>query len=213
MNSSLPIVEAWSERDQSTISDWVKKVSDIFANSQSSVIATARILKVHPAELFAVLNLATLEDELLEKISGSNPPITTWLSLSKADATGIEAGLQALESARKEKNKTSPCQLVDDAIERVGGGGPTSRVAKLESNVIIHAAKKAEEYGALNPKSRAALKRFGSMRKTGKLLTPKQIGYMQGMLEDLVKRGVIKRNSPDNDQELCNQILDALGSP
>jgi hypothetical protein len=212
VNSNLPIVEVWSDRDRSTISDWVKRVSDIFANSQSSVIATARVLKVHPAELFAVLNLATLEDELLEKISESSPPITTWLSLSKADAKGIEAGLQALESAKKEKNKTSPCQLVDDAIERVGGGGPTSRVAKLESNVIIHAAKKAEEYGALTPKSRAALKKFGSMRKTGKLLTPKQIGYMQGMLEDLVKRGVIKRNSQDGDQEFCNQILDALGS-
>jgi hypothetical protein len=212
VNSNLPIVEAWSDRDRSTISDWVKRVSDIFANSQSSVIATARVLKVHPAELFAVLNLATLEDELLEKISESSPPITTWLSLSKADGKGIEAGLQALESAKKERNKTSPCQLVDDAIERVGGGGPTSRVAKLESYVIIHAAKKAEEYGALTPKSRAALKKFGSMRKTGKLLTPKQIGYMQGMLEDLVKRGVIKRNSQDGDQEFCNKILDALGS-
>lgn len=101
MNSNLPIVEAWSERNQSTISEWVKRISDIFANSQSSVIATARVLKVHPAELFAVLNLATLEDDLLEKISESSPPITTWLSLSKADATGIEAGLQALESAKK----------------------------------------------------------------------------------------------------------------
>jgi len=213
VNSSLPIVEAWSERNNLTIADWVKKVSDIFANSQSSVIATARVLKIHPAKLFAVLNLATLEEQLLDKISECNPPITTWLSLSKADAIGIEAALEALEAARKEKSRTSPCQLVDDAIERVGGGGPTSRVAKLDSKAILHAAKKAEDYGALTPKSRAALKKFGSMRKTGKLLTPKQIGYMQGMLEDLVKRGVIKRNSSDGDQELCNQILDALGSP
>ena len=213
MNSSLPIVEAWSERNNQTISDWVKKVSDVFANSQSSVIATARVLKIHPAELFAVLNLATLEEQLLEKISQYNPPITTWLSLSKADSVGIEAALEALEAARKEKSRTSPCQLVDDAIERVGGGGPTSRVAKLDSKTILHAAKKAEDYGALTPKSRAALKKFGSMRKTGKLLTPKQIGYMQGMLEDLVKRSVIKRDSSDGDQELCNQILDALGSP
>lgn len=213
MNSSLPIVEAWSERSNLTIADWVKKVSDIFANSQSSVIATARVLKIHPAELFAVLNLATLEEQLLDKISKCNPPITTWLSLSKADAIGIEAALQALEAARTEKSRTSPCQLVDEAIERVGGGGPTSRVAKLDSKAILHAAKKAEDYGALNPKSRAAMKKFGSMRKTGKLLTPKQIGYMQGMLEDLVKRGVIKRNSSDGDEELCNQILDALGSP
>lgn len=213
MNSSLPIVEAWSERDKLSISDWVRKTSDIFANSQSSVIATARVLKIHPAELFAVLNLATLEDELLDQISSCNPPITTWLSLSKADAVGIKAALTALEVARKEKSKSSPCQLVDDAIDSVGGGGPTSRVAKLESKVIVHAAKKADDYGALTPKSRAALKRFGSMRKTGKLLTPKQIGYMQGMLEDLVKRGVIKRNSSDGDQELCNEILDALGCP
>lgn len=213
MNSSLPIVEAWSERNKLSISEWSRKVSDTFANSQSSVIATARVLKIHPAELFAVLNLATLEEELLEKISSCKPPITTWLSLSKADAVGIEAALEALESANHEKSRTSPCQLVDDAIESVGGGGPTSRVAKLESKAIIHAAKKAEDYGALTPRSRTALKRFGSMRKTGKLLTPKQIGYMQGMLEDLVNRGVIKRNSSDGDQELCNQILDALGSP
>lgn len=212
MNSSLPIVEAWSERNNLSMADWVKRVSDVFANSQSSVITTARVLKIHPAELFAVLNLATLEEQLLDKISECNPPITTWLSLSKADAIGIEAALEALEAARKEKSRTSPCQLVDDAIERVGGGGPTSRVAKLDSKAILHAAKKAEDYGALTPKSRSALKKFGSMRKTGKLLTPKQIGYMQGMLEDLVKRGVIKRNSSDGDQEVCNQILEALGS-
>jgi len=213
VNSSLPIVEAWSERDKLTISDWVKRVSDIFANSQSSVIVTARVLQIHPAELFAVLNLATLDEQLLEKISECKPPITTWLSLSKADAIGVEAALEALDLAKREKSKTSPCQLVDDAIERVGGGGPTSRVAKLDSTAILLAAKKSEDYGALTPKSRAALKKFGSMRKTGKLLTPKQIGYMQGMLEDLAKRGVIKRNSSDGDQELCNQILDALGSP
>ena len=51
------------------------------------------------------------------------------------------------------------------------------------------------------------------MQKTGKLLTPKQLGYMQDMLENLVKRGVIKRNSPDGDQEMCDEILDALGVP
>jgi hypothetical protein len=213
VNSSLAIVEAWSERKNLTIADWVRKVSDIFANSQSSVIATARVLKINPAELFAVLNLATLEEQSLNKVSEYNPPTTTWLSLSKADAMGIEAALEALEVSRREKSKASPCQLVDDAIERVGGGGPTSRVAKLDSKAVLHAAKKAEDYSALTPKSRAALKRFGSMRKTGKLLTPKQIGYMQSMLEDLVNRGVIRRNSPDGDKELCNQILDAVGSP
>lgn len=209
----LAIVEVWSEKERLSIADWARKVSDTFANSQSSVIATARILKVHPAELFAVLNLATLNDEILEKISQQNPPITTWLSLSKADANGVESALEALDKAKKDKNKISPCQVVDEAIEQVGGGGPTSRVAKLDSAAILHAAKKAEDYGALNPKSRAALKKFGSMRKTGKLLTPKQIGYMQGMLEDLISRGVIKRNSPDGDQELCDEILEALGSP
>lgn len=209
----LAIVEVWSEKERLSIADWARKVSDTFANSQSSVIATARILKVHPAELFAVLNLATLNDEILEKISQQKPPITTWLSLSKADANGVESALEALDKAKKDKNKISPCQVVDEAIEQVGGGGPTSRVAKLDSAAILHAAKKAEDYGALNPKSRAALKKFGSMRKTGKLLTPKQIGYMQGMLEDLVSRGVIKRNSPDGDQELCDEILEALGSP
>lgn len=213
MSSNLPIVEAWSDRNLLSIAEWVKKVSDTFANSQGSLIFSARLLNTHPAELFAVLNLATLEDNLLEKISQQRPPLTTWLSLSKADESGVEAALEALIAAKSQNDKRSPCQIVDEAIERVGGGGPITRISKLESKTIIHAAKKAYEYGALSDKSRVALKRFGSMRKTGKLLTPKQLGYMQGMLEELVKKGVIKRNSIDGDQEMCNEILDALGSP
>ena len=213
MSSNLPIAEAWSERKSLTLASWVKKVSDTFANSQGSLIFTARLLKAHPAELFAVLNLATLDDELLQAISLVNPPVTTWLSLSKADEKGIQAALKALIDSESEKDKRSPCQIVDDAIEGVGGGGPITKISKLTGATIVHAAKKAVDYGALNDKSRLALKRFGAMQKTGKLLTPKQLGYMQDMLENLVKRGVIKRNSPDGDQEMCDEILDALGVP
>ena len=120
------------------------------------------------------------------------------------------AGLEALSRMQKSKNKSSPCMVVDDAIESVGGGGPSTRVSKLTGEVISHAAKKAVDYNALNPVARGALKRFGSMRKSGKIMTPKQIGYLQSLLEDLVKRGVIRANSPDGDQEICNQIIKAL---
>lgn len=213
MNSSLPIVEIWAKREDQPLGEWCLRISDIFANSQMSLITTSRILGVHPAELFAVLNLATMDEKVLKQISDVNPPKTTWLSLSKADEEGVAAALNSLALSKQNKVLLSPCKIVDDAIESVGGGGPTTRVAKLSSESIVHAAKKAELYNALNPKSRQALKRFGTMRKTGKLLTPKQIGYMQGMLEELADRGVIKRDSLDGDVEICVQILDALGRP
>jgi hypothetical protein len=152
--------------------------------------------------------LAALDDEPLSEIAKVNPPSTTWLSLAYASEVGRKAALNALKSMSGE---SSPCLLVDTAIEDVGGGSAASRVARLDGDTLSVIVKKAENYGALTPKTMKALKNFARNQKMGKLLTPAQIGYLEGILRDLVARGVIKRDSLDGDQDICNLVMDALG--
>lgn len=202
------LVSAWNQYDVIPFNNWVIEVSDNFFRSGLTLKMAANFLNTQPAELQAVINLAALEEENLALLAELKPPNTTWFSLASASTEGLKAAIRALAEA---KVADSPFLLVDGAIRSVEGPNVFERIAGLRSEIFGHAAKKAQAYSLLNEKGIKALKGWQSRVRSGKTLTPAQMAYADGLLRELVEAGAITRNSKDRDQDLCDEILDALG--
>lgn len=202
------LVSAWNQYDIIPFNNWVMEVSDNFFRSGLTLKMAANFLNTQPAELQAVVNLAALEEENLALLAELKPPNTTWFSLASASTEGLKAAIRALAEA---KVADSPFLLVDGAIRSVEGPNVFERIAGLRSEIFGHAAKKAQAYSLLNEKGIKALKGWQSRVRSGKTLTPAQMAYADGLLRELVEAGAITRNSKDRDQELCDEVLDALG--
>ena len=84
------------------------------------------------------------------------------------------------------------------------------KVANLSSEVITRAEKKSEEYGVLDDWKRKFLKSVAAQKKRGKTLSYKQADKLTEILRELVESDVVKRDSLDGDQSVCDAILDAL---
>jgi hypothetical protein len=202
------LVSAWNQFDSMPFNQWVLEVSDYYFRSGLTLKMAANFLNTQPAELQAVINLAALEEENLNLLATLKPPNTTWFSLAAASTEGLKAAIRALADA---KIVQSPFLLVDGAIRAVEGPNIFERIAGLRSEIFGHAAKKAQIYSLLNDKGIKALKGWQSRVRSGKTLTPAQMAYADGLLRELVEAGAISRNSKDNDSDICDEILDALG--
>lgn len=202
------LVTSWNQFDSTPFNEWVIDVSDNFFRSGLTLKMAANFLNTQPAELQAVINLAALEDENLAMLAQLKPPNTTWFSLASASTEGLKAAIRALADA---KQVHSPFLLVDGAIRAVEGPNTFERIAGLRSEIFGHAAKKAQAYSLLNERGIKALKGWQTRVRSGKTLTPAQMTYADGLLRELVESGAITRNSKDRDQEICDEILDALG--
>ncbi len=202
------LVLSWNQYDSTPFNTWVMEVSDNYFRSGLTLKMAANFLGTQPAELQAVVNLAALEEEDLALLSDLKPPNTTWFSLAAASTEGLKAAIRALADA---KVAQSPFLLVDGAIRSVEGPNIFERIASLKSESFGHAAKKAQAYSLLNEKGIKALKQWQRRVRSGKTLTPAQMAYADGLLRELVDARAITRNSKDKDEELCDEILDALG--
>ncbi len=201
------LVDAW-RTDRDPFDQWVRHVSRSFFASRLRLEAAARWLRTTPAELAAVLQLATMDDAALALLDPEIPPKTTWFAFADADVRGVRAGLEAL---RASSSATSLYRLVDEAVRATSGPRAADRVAKLSGNIIFHMGKKAEQYRALRDKDWKALKSMGMQKKNGRPLTPLQVAYAHSLLEQLAAATVVRRESPDGDQAACDAVLDALG--
>jgi hypothetical protein len=200
------LITAWANRED-RFDDWVREVSRAYFSSRLRLEGASKLLGTTPAELQAVLMLATLDDADLAKLASAPPPKTTWLSLAGAKTLGIEAALEALQHL---PSGESPFHAVEDAITRVEGPTALYRVGQLPGATLARMASKAKQYGLLRPQDRQALVSFGIMKQTGKPLSPRQMAYAFNLLTKLLDGGAIKRDSPDADQADCDAVLDAL---
>jgi hypothetical protein len=202
------LVQTWISKDQLMFADWVRSVSRAFYLNRLTLEGAAILLDTSPAELQAVLQLATMEEDDLNRLSELPPPKTTWFSFASADSDGVVAGIAAL---REMDRAASPFRVVNAAVREVSGPGQSERVGSLSGNTFMHMAHKAKQYDSLSPKARQFLGSIGRRKKSGTPLTPKQIAYAINVLTDLVDAKVVTRSSPDGDQEHCDAVLDALG--
>jgi hypothetical protein len=199
------LIEAWS--GQGDFDVWVRRVSDAYFASMLRLEAAARLVRTTPAELQAVLNLASIEDNDLEKIARARPPKTTWLTLATASPAAIDAALRALAEMDPH---ASPYHTVQNAVGSIEGPGVQDRVAALSGATIVHMGKKATQYNVLSPNQRKALLDIGKRKRTGTSLTPPQVAYLTSLLQQLREAGAIKPDSPDGDQQECDAVLAAL---
>ena len=201
--------EIWAAKGTMEFSDWIVALADSFENSAYSLHNAAGIAGIHPAELYAHLKVATLEDEVLEEFVRTMPPITSWLSICSSSSKGAFAALKAIEE-RRGKPGFSPWRTAETAIEESTGGSVFAKLNAMPSTLLSFAAKKALNYDALNAKNRQALSSMATQKKSGKSLTVKQIGYIESLLNQLVKEGVISSETQDGDLNECLAIIEAL---
>lgn len=202
------IVVAWGGRKDRQFSDWVRSVADSFNESGLNLEAASRLLDTNPAELEAVRQLALLDEEELAAIGPEAPPRTAWFALAGMDAGKIKRALKALES---KKPAQTPSSVVNSFNESSKIAPRLENVAQLPSVVFKTLAGKAKRYALLSDKARKALFDFGRRRDKEMPLSDKQAAWAESLLEELIAGGAIKRNSPDDDADICNQVLDLLG--
>lgn len=202
--------EVWGQRDEIALGEWASEVSVAFFNTSLELAPAAEFLGAQPAELHAALTLATLSDENLDLVSELNPPITSWYFLAECPEEGVAEVLEAI-SSRPEG--VAAGAAASEAVSRLVGPSKSDLIAKLSSDVFAHLAMKATQHNALNEKHRKALKGWGSQLRRGKALTPAQVSYAYGLLEQLADQGIISANSPDGDTKIMEAALNALGRP
>ena len=84
-------------------------VSRFAMKSRLSLEGAARICDAAPAEIQALLDLATLDDDDLELGLQANPPVTTWFLFAGADSEWIRAGVEALRAVPARGARPSRC--------------------------------------------------------------------------------------------------------
>ena len=202
------LYKAWNSFHDKSFDSWIIDVSEFYFRSGIGLKLASQILDVQPAELQAALNLATLEEEELALLAALNPPKTTWFTLAAASPDEIRQALDALISADEGE---SPFSIVEAAIREIKGPTTMERIAALSPEAFEHAAKKATGYKLLNDKHIKALGGWKARVRSGRSLTPPMMAYAAGLLLELNVQGAIVRDSKDGDQEICDEILDALG--
>lgn len=203
------LAAAWTDGDLG-LGQLARAVSRYYTQSRLTMEGAARYLDASPAEFEALLGLATLDDDDLIRLSAVNPPKTTWLFFADAEAVEIEAGLKAL--GLDSPTDAMAAQRVYDAMRKVGSPTLDDRVAAISGATLGHLATKAKQYGTLSPKAVKFLGSVASRKRLGNPLTEKQLEWLKSVLHDLVEQNVIRRESPDGDQDACDEVLAALGA-
>lgn len=199
---------AWNSEDL-TLAQRARVISALHMRSRMTLEGTARMTGANPAQIFALIQLATLDDNDLELISQFNPPATTWFLFAGADSDVIKAGLEALVDSVKVND--SQLLRVYEAMKRIDGPTQDERILAITGDTLRHLVEKAAQYSKLNPKSLKFLSQMARDRSTGKLISEKQLKWLKDILLELVNENVVSRNSMDNDQVVCDEVMDALG--
>lgn len=197
----------WGQYSKVPFDSWVQNVSNVYFESGLTLESGSRLAGARCAEFLAVLQLATLDNKDLEKISEHNPPRTTWIALAKANSETIDLCLSELSN---NQNRKSAVELISQIVRSQSAKGNYDKVSKIPGSVIVHFARKAQEYKSLNEKHQKALMSFGKSKSTGKILSAGQQKYLSDLLQTLIGDNVISRKSKDGDQEFCDLVLEAL---
>lgn len=187
--------------------DWVMRVNNQVLRSGLGVVRFAQAVNTRPAEILAVMRLATLDPADLQALDDNVPPKTTWLSFAHAESSKIREAVLAMEREAGSESRETVLRGIlhvdqlEDASKAVRG---------LPASTLRHFVAKATAYSAFNERQAKAFKSLVSYHARGADLSEAQVEYLKGLLKILASSGAISRQSREGDQELCNQILDAI---
>lgn len=203
------LMSLWQKRDSMPFDRWIRSVDDAYEKSFLNLESAARLINANPAELEGALQLAGLEDAELGMLAECRPPSTTWFKFAKLNPQHFAEGIAALKSLRPGEPPSSALvqfDAVEIAVSRA------SQVGALPAEVFKHLASKAKQYNLLYDKARAALFSFGQRRDKGLELSAAQANWADSLIAQMIERGAIMHASPDNDQDICNKVLELYGS-
>ena len=133
------------------------------------------------------------------------------LEIRGMPALFLKEALKLLDARGQEgKRADSPDELVYYAMIEVSGPTVEQKVGNLSGDTLKHALKKGTDFGALSDWDTKFLKSIAAQKKRGKVLSEKQINSLTRILSKLVDNDVIKHDSIDGDQDICDEILEAL---
>lgn len=202
------IKEKWAE-DNLSLEDKIISISSAFYSVGLDIATTANYIRVTPAEFDAFLSLSNLSDEMIRMISEANPPKTTWPLLASGNDEEIKKALSALSASSSLRNESVSEFIYQQMIE-VAGETPEQQISQLTGGELFYLAGKAKNFSVAE-KGIKFLSSVAGQKKTGKVLSEKQINVLMDILKDLADNNVIQRNSIDGDKELCDKVLDAIG--
>lgn len=203
------IKEVWNDTGK-CFGDKVIEVSTAFHSSGLDLATTAAFIKATPTELEMFLALGEFDDEIIELISEADPPNTTWTMLAEASEEEIRQAIQSLKDNKDRETGFTTSEFVFQKMIEVSGPSIEQKLGALSGKDIAHVLKKGEDFDALRTKEPGFLKSCKIRRNQGKPLSDSQINWLKDILKRLVEKGAISRNSIDDDQEVCDRILDAL---
>jgi len=211
--SLMHVREIWDNQNL-TVFDKASDISAEYYTANLELASTAAYIGATPSELDALLSLSELDDDVLKKVSESNPPITTWMILASASDDEILAAVEELKDA-SQKRLTDNLESVEERLYtvmvQVAGPTPEQSLASIPCDVLLAMSKRAKDYKALSEKEINFLSSAGNYRRAGKILTNKQVKWVKDILSRLADAEVIKHNGIDSDQAMCDAALDALG--
>lgn len=207
-NGLNSFVEIWQSRKDLALDDWIVQVSESYFSHGLGLESSASIAGCQPAELQAAILIATLEEDVLKTIAQYDPPITTWFFLVECPTEHIETVLKAIAD---EGSELPTAEVANRKIRELLGPDSLEAISALDSRVFAHLHEKAMQYDVLSEKSRRALKNFGARVKSGRTLTIAQMAYAKDLLTQLADLGLVRRNSPDDDEEIMVAVLKSLG--
>lgn len=198
----------WNDKNMN-LEEKIQGISTNFYSAGLDLSSTASFIKATPSELDALLSLSELDDDLLDRISSINPPKTTWIMLANANHNEIEEALNAMESNLNDKILYS--ELVYKSMIDVAEPTPEQKVNTLTAKEIKHIREKAEQYNALSASEIKFLKSLASRKGKGLSFTKKQINWLVSILNALIDKNVLSKNSIDGDQDICDKVFECLG--
>jgi hypothetical protein len=123
-------------------------------------------------------------------------------------------GLRAALTALREGGGTSPtqCRALSHRDRRraqpPSSGSPTSNPPSSTTS-----RRRRSSTTCCSHVDRSALVSFGRTIRSGRPLTQRQAAYALSLVQQLIDGGAVRRHSPDEDQEVCDVVLDAVGHP
>ena len=205
---------AWYDKSLK-LGDRIIAISTDFHSAGLDLATTAAYIKSTPIELEALLELGELDDEMINRLSEINPPKTTWTMLVNANDEEFEQALNAISDGKTKSvdttNDVTLSEYVYQKMLEISGPTIEQKVGNLSGDDLKHAFTKGENFNALSDWEKKFLKSIAAQKKKGKVLSDKQIVQLIKILNNLVEKKAIVKNSIDGDQDICDRILDALG--
>ena len=204
------IKEAW-DNDALSLGEKIIQISTAYYAAGLDISGTSAYIHTTESELNSLLELSEFDDDIIDAISRVNPPKTTWTVLSSASDEEVEHALELLDASKDPgRQRESSDEFVYYAMIEISGPTIEQKVGNLSSDNLRHALKKGEDFGALSDWDVKFLKSVAGQKRRGKVLSDKQVNSLIRILNKLADNDVIKHDSIDGDQDICDEILEAL---